>query len=76
MGNWIHLLFWAAFAAALWSARRHTVFWPLLALGLLLLFNQAFTPGFFALEMRGGHLYGARIDILNEGRRSCFSPWA
>ena len=69
MGNWIHLLFWAAFAGGLWSARRHTVFWPLLALGLLLLFNQAFTPGFFTLEVRGGHLYGARIDILNEGAK-------
>jgi ribose/xylose/arabinose/galactoside ABC-type transport system permease subunit len=62
-------LFWVAFAAALWSARRHTVFWPLLALGLLLGFNQACTPGFFSLEMRGGHLYGARIDILNEGAK-------
>ncbi len=69
MGSWIHLLFWAAFAGALWSARRHTEFWPLLALGLLLLFNQAFTPGFFTLEVRGGHLYGARIDILNEGAK-------
>lgn len=69
MGSGGNLVFWAAFGAALWSARRHTVFWPLLALGLLLLFNQAFTPGFFALELRGGHLFGARIDILNEGAK-------
>jgi ribose/xylose/arabinose/galactoside ABC-type transport system permease subunit len=69
MGNGVDLIFWAGFAAALWSARKHTVFWPLLALGLLLLFNQAFTPGFFTLEIRGGHLYGARIDILNEGAK-------
>jgi galactofuranose transport system permease protein len=69
MGSWIHLLFWGAFAAALGAARRRVIFWPLLALGLLLLFNQIFTPGFFALEVRGGHLYGTRIDILNEGAK-------
>jgi galactofuranose transport system permease protein len=69
MGDWIHVLFWAAFAAALWLGRRHLVFWPLVALGLLLLFNQIFTPGFFRLELRDGHLYGTRIDILNEGAK-------
>jgi len=69
VGNWTVLSFWAALVAILWAGRRHTVFWPLLALGLLLVFNQAFTPGFFALEVRGGHLYGARIDILNEGAK-------
>jgi ribose/xylose/arabinose/galactoside ABC-type transport system permease subunit len=69
MGSWGHLLFWVAFAAALWRGRRHMIFWPLLALGLLLLFNQLFTPGFFALEVRDGHLYGTRIDILNEGAK-------
>jgi len=63
------LFFWAAFAAALWAARGRVVFWPLLALGLLLLFDQAVIPGFFSLEARGGHLYGARIDILNEGAK-------
>jgi simple sugar transport system permease protein len=69
MGSWFTALFWAAFAGGLWAARRRVAFWPLLALGLLLLFNQAFTPGFFALEIRDGHLYGTRIDILNEGAK-------
>jgi simple sugar transport system permease protein len=69
MGSWILVVFWLPFAAVLWASRKHKVFWPLLALGLLLLFNQIFTPGFFALEVRGGHLYGTRIDILNEGAK-------
>lgn len=65
------VLFWAAFAGLLWVAgrRQAKVFWPLLALGLLLLFNQLFTPGFFDLDIRGGHLYGSRIDILNQGAK-------
>lgn len=41
--------------------------WPLAALALLLLFNLLFTPNFFAVEMRDGHLYGTLIDILNHG---------
>lgn len=41
--------------------------WPLAALALLLLFNLLFTERFFHLEMRGGHLYGVPIDILNRG---------
>jgi len=41
------------------------LFWPLLALALLLLFNFVFTPGFFHLEIKDGHLYGSLIDILN-----------
>jgi galactofuranose transport system permease protein len=43
--------------------------WPLVGLGLLLLFNFAFTQGFFRLEMRGGHLYGVLIDVLNHGAK-------
>ncbi len=45
------------------------MFWPLLALALLLLFDYLFTPGFFRLELRGGNLYGSRIDVLNQGAR-------
>jgi simple sugar transport system permease protein len=62
-------LFWAALAAALYAGRRRAIFWPLLALALLLLFDRFFTPGFFAMEVRSGHLYGTRIDILNQGAK-------
>jgi galactofuranose transport system permease protein len=39
--------------------------WPLAALGLVLLFNVLFSPGFFHLEMKDGRLYGSVVDILN-----------
>ncbi len=41
------------------------LFWPLLALALLLAFNLVFTKGFFHIEIKDGHLYGSLIDILN-----------
>ncbi|NLD92210.1 MAG: ABC transporter permease [Fibrobacter sp.] len=44
---------------------KTSIFWALLALGLLLLFNLAATPGFFKIEIKDGHLYGSLIDILN-----------
>jgi galactofuranose transport system permease protein len=40
-------------------------FWPALVLLLLLTVNGVLNPGFFALSVRDGHLYGALIDILN-----------
>lgn len=63
------LLFWGVFAGLLFVVRRKPLLWPLLALGLLLLFNQLFTPGFFDLKILDGHLYGTRIDILNHGAK-------
>ena len=33
-------------------------------LGMLLLFNLFFTPNFFQMEIKEGHLYGNLIDIL------------
>ena len=69
MNAWFDPLFWLAFAGALLACRKQRVFWPLLALGLLLLFNQLFTPGFFDLEIRNGQLYGTRVDILNQGAK-------
>ncbi len=69
MNAWFDPLFWVAFAAGLFFSRRQRIFWPLLALGLLLLFNQLFTPGFFDLEVRNGQLYGTRVDILNQGAK-------
>jgi galactofuranose transport system permease protein len=41
--------------------------WPLIGLGLVLLFNFLFTPGFFRVEIKDGRLYGSLIDILNRG---------
>jgi len=41
--------------------------WPFVALILILLFNFFFTPGFFHLEIKDGHLFGSLLDILNRG---------
>lgn len=41
------------------------LFWPLMALLLLLAFNLFFTKGFFHIEIKDGHLYGSLVDILN-----------
>ena len=41
------------------------LFWPVLALALLLAFNLVFTKGFFHISIRDGHLYGSLVDILN-----------
>jgi len=39
-------------------------FLPAVVLGLILLFDFIFIPGFFDMDMRQGHLYGSLIDIL------------
>ncbi len=69
MSTFLDLIFWAVFAGGLFLLRKQTLFWPLLALALLLFFNYLFTPGFFHLELRGGNLYGSRIDVLNQGAK-------
>jgi ribose/xylose/arabinose/galactoside ABC-type transport system permease subunit len=46
---------------------RHRLFWPVLILVLLLVSNLFFTPDFFAVEVRQGHLYGSLIDIVRFG---------
>lgn len=46
---------------------RHHLFWPLSILAALLLFNLLYSPDFFSLQMRDGHLYGSLVDILNFG---------
>jgi simple sugar transport system permease protein len=46
-------------------AMRHRLAWPLVTLFLLLALNTAFNPSFLHIEVRGGHLYGSLIDILN-----------
>ena len=46
---------------------KKQVFWPLIALFLVLSFNLFFTPGFFKIELKDGHLFGSLIDIINRG---------
>ena len=41
------------------------LFWPLLALLVLLIANGLFNPGFLAVQVRDGHLYGNLVDIAN-----------
>jgi|APFre7841882630_1041343.scaffolds.fasta_scaffold26350_1 simple sugar transport system permease protein len=40
------------------------LFFPLVALGLILLFDLIFIPNFYHLEIKQGHLYGNLIDVL------------
>lgn len=42
----------------------HQLFWPVLALVLLLAVNAVATPSFLSIRMQDGHLYGSVIDIL------------
>lgn len=44
---------------------QHKTIWPFIALGVLMLFNLIFTPGFFDLEIKNGFLFGTIVDILN-----------
>ena len=44
---------------------QNKIIWPILALFLIMLFNLIFTPGFFRIEIKNGHLFGSLIDILN-----------
>ncbi|CAM3136553.1 ABC transporter permease [Paenibacillus lupini] len=46
---------------------QHYLFWPLVVLGTLLLFNLIYSPDFFSIVVRQGNLYGSLIDILNFG---------
>ncbi|MBF8192049.1 ABC transporter permease [Nonomuraea sp. K274] len=41
--------------------------WPVVVLALLLVLNVFFTPSFFSIQVRDGHLYGSLIDILRFG---------
>ncbi|WP_166246288.1 ABC transporter permease [Paenibacillus turpanensis] len=46
---------------------KHHLFWPLMVLAALLLFNLIYSPGFLSIRLQDGHLYGSLIDILNFG---------
>jgi simple sugar transport system permease protein len=43
------------------------LFYPLVALALILLFDLIFIPGFFNFSTADGHLFGSLIDILRNG---------
>jgi galactofuranose transport system permease protein len=43
------------------------LFFPIIALSLVLLFDLVFVRGFFGIEVREGNLYGNLIDILRSG---------
>ncbi len=38
--------------------------WPLVTLALILLYNLFFTPGFFHVEVKDGHLFGSLVDVV------------
>jgi ribose/xylose/arabinose/galactoside ABC-type transport system permease subunit len=44
---------------------QHPLLRPIAALLVLLIVDAILVPGFFRLELKDGHLYGAVIDILN-----------
>lgn len=42
----------------------HNLFWPVMALVLLVAANTIYRPSFLRIAIRDGHLFGAPIDIL------------
>jgi ribose/xylose/arabinose/galactoside ABC-type transport system permease subunit len=46
---------------------RSPLLWPLAALAALLLFNLVVNPGFFAVRIQDGHLFGSLVDVLKNG---------
>ncbi len=52
----------------LFSKFRHSrIFWPIIALAMLLVFDAIYAPTFFKIGILDGHLYGNLIDVLNDG---------
>lgn len=49
------------------SIAESRLFFPVIALCLVLLFDFIFIPGFFSIENRDGNLYGSLVDILRNG---------
>jgi simple sugar transport system permease protein len=45
--------------------RESRLFWPLVALVLILTVDAIFEPGFFKIGIVNGHLYGNVIDVFN-----------
>lgn len=46
---------------------ENRLFFPILALALILLFDLIFVPGFFKIETREGNLFGSLINIIRNG---------
>ncbi|MDX3194799.1 ABC transporter permease [Streptomyces sp. MN03-5084-2B] len=46
---------------------KQRLFWPVVALLVLLLGDLIASPSFFKIELRDGHLYGNLVDILKNG---------
>src|SRR5512134_1540568 len=49
------------------SVTESRLFFPVVALSLILLFDFLFIPGFFNIENRAGNLHGSLIDIFRNG---------
>lgn len=47
--------------------RESRLFWPVVALALILIFDAFYAPSFFRIGVLDGHLYGNLIDVLNNG---------
>ncbi len=47
--------------------RQNRIFWPIIALAILLIFDAIYAPTFFRIGILDGHLYGNLIDVLNNG---------
>jgi ribose/xylose/arabinose/galactoside ABC-type transport system permease subunit len=45
--------------------RENRLFWPIVALALILVIDAIFAPGFFKIGILDGHLYGNLIDVFN-----------
>ena len=45
--------------------RESRLFWPLVALILIFIFDAFFAPGFFKIGILDGHLFGNLIDVFN-----------
>ena len=45
--------------------RESRIFWPLVAMVLILLTDALFAPGFFKIGILNGHLYGNMVDVVN-----------
>ena len=45
--------------------RESRLFWPLVAMALILIIDAIFAPGFFKIGILQGHLYGNLIDVFN-----------
>lgn len=56
---------WARFQARVRGLTESRLFWPIMVLGLMLLFNLVTNPRFFSITIRDGHLYGSLVDVLN-----------